>query len=139
MSHSRFMHFHHVGIAVRNIDRSAEAFAQAFGATLEEETFHDEHQRVRIRFLRIGDLRVELLEPAGEGSPLENILKRGIGIYHSCHEVEDLDATLEQLKRDGVKVISPPKPAVAFGNRRVAFTMCEGSIIELLEAEVSAP
>ncbi|MBN2559852.1 MAG: VOC family protein [Phycisphaerae bacterium] len=126
--------FHHVGVAVKDIRSAAERFASLFGAVLDSEVFHDENQQVRGQFIRLGDLRIELLEPAGEPSPLDAILKRGIAIYQVCHEVEDLDADLARLREAGVAVLSPPKPAIAFGGRRVAFVMCQGLMIELLEA-----
>ena len=134
MSEPRLGRFDHVGIAVANLEHAVETYVRSLGAVAETETFSDENQQVRLRFLNLGGMRIELLQPDSERSPLNNILKRGIGIYHVCHEVDDLDAELERLKAEGVKVISPPKPAVAFGNRRVAFTMCQGLMLELLEA-----
>ena len=134
MSEPRLGRFDHVGIAVANLEHAVETYVRSLGAVAETETFSDENQQVRLRFLNLGGMRIELLQPDSERSPLNNILKRGIGIYHVCHEVDDLDAELERLKAEGVKVISPPKPAVAFGNRRVAFTMCQGLMVELLEA-----
>ena len=125
----------HVGIAVADLDAAVRTYARSFGAVAESETFLDENQQVRLRFMNLGGLRIELLQPDPEHSALENIVKRGIGLYHVCYEVDDLDDELERLKAGGVKVISPPKPAVAFGNRRVAFTMCQGLMVELLEAE----
>ena len=134
MSEPRLGRLDHVGIAVANLEHAVETYVRSLGAVAETETFSDENQQVRLRFLNLGGMRIELLQPDSERSPLNNILKRGIGIYHVCHEVDDLDAELERLKAEGVKVISPPKPAVAFGNRRVAFTMCQGLMVELLEA-----
>ncbi len=137
MSEPRLGRFDHVGIAVANLELAVESYVRSLGAVAEAETFSDEKQQVRLRFLNLGGMRIELLQPDSERSPLNNILKRGIGIYHVCHEVDDLDAELERLKAEGVKVVSPPKPAIAFGNRRVAFTMCQGFMVELLEAEGS--
>lgn len=129
--------FDHVGVAVADLELAVETYVRSLGAVAEAETFEDPMQQVRIRFLNLGGMRIELLQPDTERSPLHNLLKRGIGMYHVCHEVDDLDAELERLKAEGVKVVSPPKPAVAFGNRRVAFTMCQGLMVELLEAEGS--
>lgn len=134
MSEPRLGRLDHVGIAVANLELAVETYVRSLGAVAEDETFSDDNQEVRLRFLNLGGMRIELLQPDSERSPLHTILKRGIGIYHVCHEVDDLDAELERLKAEGVKVISPPKPAVAFGNRRVAFTMCQGLMVELLEA-----
>ena len=125
---------HHVGVAVKDISAAVAQLQAAFGAKIESEIIHDQNHRVRLQFIRLGDLRVELLEPAGTPSPLDGLLKRGIAFYQICHEVADLDGELARLQRVGVVVVSPPKPAEAFDGRRVAFVMCQGLIIELLEA-----
>jgi len=134
MGQSSTYRFHHVGVAVRDADEAMRLFGQGYGAVPDSTKVFDENQQVGLSFIQLGGLRVELLEPLSEQSPLHGLLKRGIGLYHVCYEVVDLDAELERLKAEGVKVVSPPKPAVAFGNRRVAFTMCQGLMVELLEA-----
>ena len=126
--------FHHVGVAVPDIRAAAEQFSTLFGAVPESEIFHDPSQGVRGQFFRLGDLRLELLEPAAQPSPLDSLLKRGIALYQICHEVEDLDAELVRLRKAGATVLSEPKPAVAFDDRRVAFVMSLGLVVELLEA-----
>ncbi len=126
--------FHHVGVAVKNLETAVEQFASLFGATRESEIIHDPAQGVRLQFVNLGSLRIEFLEPAATPSPLDSLLKRGIGMYQVCHEVRDLDAELARLRAGGATLVSPPKPAVAFDGRRVAFVSCQGMIIELLEA-----
>lgn len=131
--------FHHVGVAVKDIRSAAEHFASAFGAQIESEIVHDPLQKVRLQFMRLAGLRIELLEPAADPSPLDTVLKRGLAIYHVCHEVGDLDAELARMSASGAAVISPPKPAVAFDGRRVAFVMCDGFMLELLESTKTEP
>lgn len=125
---------HHVGAAVKDLTAAVTQLQAAFGAQVESEIIHDQNQKVRLQFIRLGDLLVELLEPAGSPSPLDGLLKRGVAFYQICHEVRDLDGELARLRQSGVSVVSPPKPAEAFGGRRVAFVMCQGLVIELLEA-----
>ncbi|MFQ5495417.1 MAG: VOC family protein [Phycisphaerae bacterium] len=126
--------FHHVGIAVQDIVQAANALTTLFSADAESGTIDDPRQGVRVKFMTLGDLRIELVEPAGSPSPLDSILKRGIGLYHVCHEVADLDKELDRLKTAGARIIAPPKPAAAFDGRQIAFVMCEGLMVELLEA-----
>ncbi len=125
--------FHHVGVAVDDVAAAAAEYETRLGAVADAETFHDEAQGVRVRFLSLGGLRMELLEPAASPSPLDAVIRRGIALYHTCYEVDDLDPALQRLRDSGVKVISEPKPAVAFQGRRVAFVICRGLMIELLE------
>ncbi len=138
MSVPSFGPLHHVGVAVRDIGRTIELFSALFGATPESEIVHDPNQGVRIQFIRIGDLRVELLEPAAKPSPIDGILSRGIALYHVCYEVSDLDARLAGWKGSAVSLVSAPKPAAAFGGRRVAFVMCQGLMVELIECGTGA-
>ncbi len=126
--------FHHVGVAVDDLDAATAAYAESCGATVDGETFDDPLQQVRIRFLSLGGARIELLAPMSDKSHLSRILNRGIGVYHICYEVPNLDQTLADMQSGGAKIIAPAKPAVAFGGRRVAFTMQRGLMIELLEA-----
>lgn len=126
--------FHHVGVAVHDLQTAAAQFRDVLGAVVESDVIHDEIQQVRLQFVRLGGLRIELLEPAADRSPLDALLKRGIAFYQVCYEVNDLDVSLDRLKAGGAKVVSEAKPAVAFDQRRVAFVMCQGVMIELLEA-----
>ncbi|HWL93489.1 MAG TPA: VOC family protein [Phycisphaerae bacterium] len=129
--------FDHVGVAVTNLDQAVEFYIRVFGAEAEPQEFVDPLQEVSIRFVRLAGMRIELLQPTGAGSHLQGILKRGIGLYHVCHQVRELDRELERLRVDGVRIISEPKPAVAFNGRRVAFTMYQGFMLELLEADAA--
>ncbi len=126
--------FHHVGIAVQEIGKAAEALTTLFSAAAESGTIDDPLQGVGVKFMTLGGLRIELVEPAAAPSPLDSILKRGIGLYHVCYEVADLDQELGRLKTAGIRIVAPPKPAAAFDGRRIAFVMCEGLMVELLEA-----
>ena len=53
----------HIGIAVRSIDAQRPFYEQTLGAVFEgEEDVAD--QKVRVGFFRLGDVRLELLEPS---------------------------------------------------------------------------
>lgn len=131
--------FHHVGVAVPQIEPAAERFAKVFGAVTDSPVYHDPNQGVYIQFLKLGDARIELLAPAGQISPVDAMLRRGVSIYHVCYETADFDARLAEWVKAGAAMVSPPKPAVAFENRRVAFVMCLGLIVELVDAARPSP
>lgn len=130
---------HHLGAVVDDVESAAKALARAFSAADEGETFEDPLQQARIRFVRMGNARIELLAPLNDGSHLTRLARRGIGLYHACYEVSDIHAALARMREGGAIVVSPPKPAAAFAGRQVAFVMCRGVMIELLQgAEPSA-
>ena len=55
----------------------------------------------------VGDSRIELLEATAEDSPVGKFLrKRGEGLHHVALHVDNIQATLEALKRKGIRLIS---------------------------------
>jgi len=95
----------HLGIAVKSI-AGARGFYESLGLTIvhEEEI---EHEQVRTAILPSGDGRIELLEPTSEDSPVGRFLKkRGEGLHHLALHVDDISATLEDLKARGARLIS---------------------------------
>lgn len=135
MTATPFGRFHHVGMAVKDTAQTVEVLRALLGAEPEGPRYEDANQAVHVQFLRAGDLRIELLEPAGAPGPLDSILRRGIALYHVGYEVDDLDERLLGLVNGGANLLSAPKSAVAFGGRRVAFVMVQGLMIELVESE----
>jgi len=130
---------HHLGCVVPSISAIADAFATSISASWDGQIIHDPLQRVRVAFFKPVDARnpvYELVEPAGADSPVTNFLKKGGGLHHVCYEIEDLEAGLEEARRAGFVTVSPPKPAVAFGGRRIAWICSKNRLlIELLERD----
>jgi methylmalonyl-CoA/ethylmalonyl-CoA epimerase len=128
---------HHIGFVVSSIQECAASFAQSVGATWDQEIFFDPLQKVRVSFFQgrnTSDPLIELVEPAEPGSPVTRFLERGGGLHHLCYEVEDLESHLKFCKSLGTLVIRPPVPAVAFGGRRIAWTVNRQKLLtEFLE------
>jgi methylmalonyl-CoA/ethylmalonyl-CoA epimerase len=123
-----------VGFAVADLEKAASFFRDVLGASLTEPVV-DPIQKVQIRFARFEGGTVELVAPAGEGSPVDKVLARGGGCYHLCFETPDIDAALGGLRQKQCLPTGPAVPAVAFGGRRVCFLYHrEGRLIELVEA-----
>ena len=101
----------HVGIAVRSIDAQRAFYERELGAAFEcvEDV---PSQKVRVGFFRIGDVRLELLEPTDPASPVQSFLdKRGEGLHHLAFTVDDLTARIEELKQAGLRMIDEtPRP-----------------------------
>lgn len=128
---------HHIGFVVASIAPVIESFCRAVGGSNWSETWHDPIQRVRIAFIypgHPGDFSVELVEPAGLGSPVERFLERSGGLHHLWYEVDNLDETVRATSARGLIMIRRPQPAIAFGGRRVPwFLSRERLLIEYLE------
>jgi methylmalonyl-CoA/ethylmalonyl-CoA epimerase len=62
--------------------------------------------------------------------------KNGPGLHHLCYEVNMLEDALADLRSKGALLAKPPKPAVAFEGRRIAWLLTgEKLLLELLEVE----
>ena len=125
----------HLGVAVRAIDESLAFWSSALGATVSDRE-EVPAEKVRTAFLPVGDARVELLEPTDPSSTVARFLERyGEGIHHVCFRVDDIEAALERLRKNGVEPIGEaPRPGA--GGCRVAFLHPRdtgGILIELSE------
>ena len=126
---------HHVALVVRSIEVSAVLWRDYLG--LELETIMDiESDHVRIAFLRVGESRVELVEPTDATTGVARFLaSKGEGFHHVCLEVGNLSEELTRLGIEGLELIdsAPRRGAegpVAFIHPR----SCGGVLVELIEA-----
>lgn len=128
---------HHIGFVLASIPESAESFARSLGATWDGNIIFDPLQKVRVTFLQgahLNDALIELVEPGSADSPVTRFLQRGGGLHHLCYEVNDLEGHLEFCRSVGHAIIRPPVPAVAFGGRRIAWTVTRKRLlVEFLE------
>ncbi|MGD9635439.1 MAG: methylmalonyl-CoA epimerase [Pirellulales bacterium] len=101
----------HVGIAVRSIEVQRPFYESTLGA--EFEGLEDvATQKVRVAFFRIGDVRLELLEPTDPASAVAKFLDtRGEGLHHLAFTVEDINERIAELKSAGLRMIDDtPRP-----------------------------
>jgi methylmalonyl-CoA/ethylmalonyl-CoA epimerase len=120
------LNVHHVGIAVDDLDAAILVYADLFGATLEHRE-RVEDQGVEAASLRVGESRIELLQPVGPDTPVGKFLaKRGPGMHHMAFEVEDLVAELDRLKALDVVLIDEQPRRGMFG-LQVAFVHPEAT------------
>ena len=133
------MRVDHIGYAVKDIEAALKKFA-LLGYRPCGELTHDEGRGVSIRFMEDpAGVRVELISPLGEGSPVSGWLaKNGNSPYHICCESGDMERDIGALKGNGFMVVQAPSSAPAMGGRRVAFLYSvETGLLELVEGEGS--
>lgn len=96
----------HIGIAVHKIDDVLSFYTEILGLELEGvETV--ESEGVKVAFLKIGESRIELLEPLKESSPINQFLtKKGEGVHHIALEVDNIDERLNSFKSKGIPLIN---------------------------------
>src|SRR5436189_2557510 len=133
------MKINHLGIATKGIDDALAFWADALGLeNVHTETVED--QKVRVAMLPIGESRVELLEATSPDSPISKFLeKRGPGIHHIAVAVDDIRASLAELKAKGAKLIDQ-EPRAGAGGCLVAFvhpSSTGGVLFELVQKQDS--
>jgi methylmalonyl-CoA/ethylmalonyl-CoA epimerase len=128
---------HHVGFVVASIDASMPGFVRSLGGTWNGDVIVDPIQNVKVAFLVLGpnEAQVELVQAHLDPAPVTKFLKdKGEGLHHMCFEVKDLEVALSTAKSNGGLLVKKPKPAVAFGGRRIAWVLTrEKLLVEFLE------
>jgi methylmalonyl-CoA/ethylmalonyl-CoA epimerase len=127
---------HHIGIAVENLEESASRWAALFGAkrgVIEEIP----ERGVRVISLHFAEgPAIELVSPLGRQSAVAKFLeKRGEGIHHFTLEVEDIESTMERLKKAGLE-LTTDRPHKGAGGSLVIFVhpkSLNGVLLELRE------
>jgi methylmalonyl-CoA/ethylmalonyl-CoA epimerase len=121
--------FHHVGIACKDIAAAALYVAKAYQISSDSGTVYDPLQDAYVRLFNEGSPgAIELVS----GRAVETLLKHRATYYHICYTTPDMSATLDAARKCGAVALGPPKPAVLFGGRPVAFVYTPLGIVEFL-------
>lgn len=129
------MKLDHIGLATQQLEDGLAIWRDALGLQVDA-TEEITEQGVRVAMLAIGDTHVELLEPLSRDSPVGKFLsKRGPGIHHVAVAVEDIHASLAELKSRGARLIDET-PRVGARGCLVAFihpSATNGVLLELVQ------
>ncbi len=98
-------HIEHIGIAVKDIEKSIKYYENILGLkcyNIEE----IKEQKVKTAFFQIGETKIELLQSTEKNSTINKFIeKRGEGIHHIAFHVNNLKENLSELKTKGIKLI----------------------------------
>jgi methylmalonyl-CoA epimerase len=127
----------HVAVIVRNIEQALQFYRDTLG--IEPSAIKEvPSEQVRIAFLPLGGPQgseIELVEPLNANSSLAKFLeKRGEGLHHICLEVDDIDASLQEMQEKGAPVLDT-QPRVAAEGRAIFLHPkgTNGVLLELIE------
>jgi len=125
----------HIAVASSSLEKGIAFYARILGLE-HHETEEVPEQKVRAAMLLAGSVRVELLEPTSDDSPIAKfIAKRGEGLHHIAFQVENLEEALARLKESGARLIDE-RPRAGVGGSRIAFVhpaAASGVLVELVE------
>jgi methylmalonyl-CoA/ethylmalonyl-CoA epimerase len=110
----------HIGIAVSSLEASAPLYRDVLGlASLGEEEVPE--QKVKVAMFAVGEVKIELLEPTSEDSPIAKYLeKKGEGIHHIAYESDGIVEELSAVEGKGVQLIDA-KPRSGAHGMQIAF------------------
>jgi methylmalonyl-CoA/ethylmalonyl-CoA epimerase len=95
----------HIGIAVNSLEEAIPFYEKILGTScynVEEVT----EQKVKTAFFKIGQTKIELLEPTEPDSAVGNFLaNKGQGVHHLAFAVEGLQEVLNEVSEGGIRLI----------------------------------
>jgi len=125
----------HIAIAVKNMDASNLLFEKL----LNTKPYKQEmvvSEKVKTSFFKLGETKVELLEPIGNDGPIAKFLEsKGEGLHHIAFEVEDIKAEMQRLKAEGFVLLNE-EPKQGADNKLICFLhpkSSNGVLIELCQ------
>lgn len=128
----------HVAIATNNVDKASNIYKNILKMETSNSQSLPEHG-VNTIFINTNNTKLELLDPVdGEKSPIWGFLEKNKsgGIHHLCLEVDDINAAIQDLKKNGIRLLGN-EPKIGAHGKPVIFLHpkdCNGVLIELEQA-----
>ena len=129
----------HIGIAVKDIKTSNELFSKLLN-TLPYKMEEVESEGVITSFFRVGDTKIELLQPTNPESAIAKFIeKRGEGIHHIAFGVSDAQNEIDRLLSEGFDMLNKfPKDGA--DHKIIAFAhpkSTNGMLVELCQEKIN--
>lgn len=110
----------HIGIAVESIDKHIPFYRDILKLHFER-TEEIADQKVRVAMFKVGQVRIELLEPTSPESPIAKFLeKKGEGMHHIAYQSDDVAGQIADLKKQNIEMIDQEARPGAHGTK-IAF------------------
>ena len=127
----------HIAIAVPDIKEAALKWQQALDMKKSEIIILEEHG-VKVVFLEFSNLKIELLEPLNNDSPISKFLEKNPkgGMHHICFEVEKISETINSLKNKKINILGDGNAKIGAHEKPVIFLHpndLSGTLVELEE------
>ena len=110
----------HIGIAVKNLDKSNRLFTKLLGKPpykIEDVPL----EGVRTSFFDVGGVKIELLEAIRADSPIAKFIeKRGEGLHHLAFAVDPIEDKMKELSAEGFHLLSD-QPKAGADNKMIVF------------------
>jgi len=95
----------HIAIGVNKLDEAVRLYRDVLKLPVSEPEVV-ESQKVRLVMVQVGEVKLELMEPTSEDSPLaKSMAKRGEGIQHICFRVDDVRRYIGDFQTAGTPLL----------------------------------
>lgn len=122
----------HIAIAVNDIEEAARFYTENLGLEVGGTEVVAE-QKTKVAFIQLGEVRLELVQPTSEDSPVAKFLAgRGQGVHHIAVRTADIEGALQNLAGKGVRLIDTT-PRIGAHGAKIAFVHPKASGGVLLE------
>ncbi len=129
----------HIGIAVKDIEKSTKIFSKIFGIKSCKSEIVDS-EGVITSFFRVGSHKIELVAPINKQGPIQKYLENNSeGIHHIAFDVEDIHKEMKRISACGIRLLSD-KPKIGADNKLICFLHpkdTNGVLIEICQ-EISS-
>ena len=128
----------HIGIVVRDLDRSLERYERLFQAKATHVEVMEELS-LRMAFIPVGEVMLEFIEPLvqGKGNVADFLDRHGEGFHHIAYRVDNLKSLLANMEKAGI-ALRDNIPRSGGAGSWIAFLKSEetnGVLTELVERE----
>jgi len=98
-------HIEHLGIAVKSIEAHLSYYETVLGLKCYNIEIVED-QKVKTAFFKVGQTKIELLEPTSEDSAIAKFIeKKGEGVHHIAFAVPSVQNALDEVESKGVQLI----------------------------------
>ncbi|MDR7076136.1 methylmalonyl-CoA epimerase [Neobacillus niacini] len=110
---------HHIGIIVKNVEEAVKPYEQGLGlANITFETV--ESFNVKIAFIPVGDVQIELIQPLAEDDEFAQFVNNGGALHHIAFEVTNLEDRILQLLERAIRM-KDHEPKIGSHGAKIAF------------------
>jgi methylmalonyl-CoA/ethylmalonyl-CoA epimerase len=134
----------HLGVVVPDLDAAAGFYRDVLGCSVSERVT-PEGQGIAVMFVPFRNLRVELIAPTVDRSPLTHLLEDHTvndflarhpagGLHHVCYVVDALEGVRDRLRASGHRVLGTGEPIIGASGQPILFLdprSASGTLIEL--------
>ena len=100
----------HVVIAVKDLDAAIGRYETIYGTGVSDRS-DSPAAAMAMAFFRFGDSYIELVSNTGDAGPIaKRLAEQGEGVHLVAMKVDDIDATVAELREKGIRLVGDPGP-----------------------------